>query len=190
MSVPSSEKGKYTFLVHIPTACTCPHVHRTLPGQGGMLLCTCRYCIRNPHGFLTIHLYIVQHNPFLTKTFLLRSKHQLSNNASILAKSASITGEAGTGEAGDSTGDRDDEDDPCSASGVLTTGVTVFVSRKYIKVFYKCNKQNIIHVHVHVVPKYLQSQRDSRNCSQFYMIKPSTVLTTTFLNASDKVDSR
>lgn len=149
-----------------------------------MLLCKCRCCIRNPHGFLTIHLYIVQHNPFLTKTFLLRSKHQLSNNASILAKSASITGEAGTGEASDSTGDRDDDDDDrCSASGVLTIGVTVFVSTKYIKVYYKCNKQNIVHVHVHVVPKYLQSQRDSWNCSQFYMIRPSTMLTTTLLKS-------
>ena len=77
----------------------------------------------------------MQCNQFLTKTFLLRSKHQLSNNASILAKSASITGEAGTGEPGDSTGDRDDDDDdnPCSASGVLATGVTVLVSTKYIK---------------------------------------------------------
>jgi len=108
----------------------------------------------------------------------------LSNNASILAKSASITGETGTGEASDSTGDRDDDDDDrCSASGVLTTGVTVFVSTKYIKVYYKCNKQNIVHVHVHVVPKYLQSQRDSWNCSQFYMIRPSTMLTTTLLKS-------
>lgn len=62
-----------------------------------------------------------------TKTFLLRSKHQLSNNASILAKSASITGDAGTGEPGDSSGERDD-DDSRSTSGVLTTGVTLVVS--------------------------------------------------------------
>lgn len=52
----------------------------------------------------------------------------MSNNTSILAKSASITGEAG-----DSTGDLDDDvDDSCSASGVWITGVTVFVSTKYL----------------------------------------------------------
>ena len=101
------------------------------------------------------YTYIVQHNPFLTKTFLLRSKHQLSNNASILAKSASITGEAG-----DSTGERDDDDDDsCSASGVFITGVNVFVSTKYIKVCYTCkNNRKNIHIHVHVVPKYLHLQ--------------------------------
>ena len=92
----------------------------------------------------------MQCNQFLTKTFLLRSKHQLSNNASILAKSASITGEAGTGEPGDSTGDRDDDDDnPCSASVVLATGVIVLVSTKYTKIYHKhrCQGDNI-HVHV------------------------------------------
>ena len=77
-----------------------------------------------------------------TKTFLLRSKHQLSSNASILAKSASITGDAGTGEPGDSSGERDD-DDSCSTSGVLTTGMTVFVSTKYMKVSYS-GTSNII----------------------------------------------
>jgi len=59
----------------------------------------------------------------------LRSKHQLSSNASILARSASITGEAGGGVPGDSSGERDD-DDSCSASGVLTTpAVAELVSR-------------------------------------------------------------
>jgi len=68
----------------------------------------------------------------------------LSNNASILAKSASITGEDGTGEAGDSTGDREDDDDPCSASGVLTTGVTVLLSTKFIKVCLKYGYSNFM----------------------------------------------
>lgn len=49
----------------------------------------------------------------------MRSKHQLSSNASILARSASIRGEAAGGVPGDSSGERDDEDSR-SASGVLT----------------------------------------------------------------------
>lgn len=60
----------------------------------------------------------------LTRTFLLRSKHQLSSKASILARSASITGEAAGGvPAGDSAGECDDNDS-CSASGVLVTRAT------------------------------------------------------------------
>lgn len=53
----------------------------------------------------------------LTRTFLLRSKHQLSSNASILARSASITGEAAGGVPGDSSEECDDEDSCCA--GVL-----------------------------------------------------------------------
>lgn len=59
----------------------------------------------------------IMHHVKLTRTFLLRSKHQLSSNASILARSASITGEAAGGVRGDSSGECDDEDS-CSA-GVL-----------------------------------------------------------------------
>ena len=56
-------------------------------------------------------------NAKLTRTFLFRSKHQLSSNASILARSASITGEADGGVSGDSSGEPDE--DSCSTSGVL-----------------------------------------------------------------------
>ena len=103
-------------------------------------------------------MYTLYNNQFLTKTFLLRSKHQLSNNASILAKSASITGEAGTGERGDSTGDRDDDDDnPCSASVVLAIGVIVLVSTKYTKIY---RKQDWLYIeHDPVVPKIPTSRR-------------------------------
>ena len=124
VSVPSREKGKHIILMYtdlLRVLSTCLHKFKlkhycTL--YLGRVACFCTFVgnlYQKPtHAFLTMGFYIVQHNPFLTKTFLLRSKHQLSNNTSILAKSASITGEAG-----DSTGDRDDDvDDSCSASGV------------------------------------------------------------------------
>ena len=70
----------------------------------------------------------------LTRTFLLRSKHQLSSKASILARSASITGEVEGGvPAGDSSEERDDNDS-CSASGDLLTIAAAPVSKNNHKI--------------------------------------------------------